>query len=240
MDIRNATPEQRAELNKLILGALWTEHRKTKLNNADKLKAWDITTRKDYQKFVVIWNGGEISCDYDGCIEYKAGRDKHCYRVASNYHGACNGYIRGSESKIDYVGLLIAQRTGEYTMQSRTYWSRREKKYLRYTTCTADNALNTRHNDNGHALYALQRARKDVKGDIDWDERRLKDCEKDIQKALRDLQRAYEEQAELKLSLEKRKAKMEDDIEKANADIREFMQKVRRGEKIDYSNYWWY
>lgn len=240
MDIRNATPEQRAELNKLILGALWTEHRKTKLNNADKLKAWDISTRKDYQTFVVIWNGAEISCDYDGRIEYRAGKDKRCYRVASNNHGACDGYIRGRESKIDYVGLLIAQRTGEYTMQSRTCWSRREKRYIRYTTCKADGALNTRHGNNEHALYALQRARKDVKGDIAWDEKRLKDCEKDIEKALRDLKRAYEEQAQIKIELAQRKAKMEDDIEKANADIRELMQKVRRGEEIDYSNYWWY
>lgn len=238
MDIRNATPEQRAELNKLILGALWTEHRKTKLNNANALKAWDISTRKDYQTFVVIWNGGEISCDYDGRIEYKANKNCMSYRVSTNEHGAHSGWANAR--RIDYVGLLIAQRTGEYAMQSRTYWSSREKRYLCNRTCKADSALNTRHSDNGHALYALQRARKDVKGDIDWDERRLKDCEKDIEKALRDLKRAYEEQAQIKIELAQRKAKMEDDIEKANADIRELMQKVRRGEKIDYSNYWWY
>ena len=230
MDIRNATPEQRAELNKLILGALKTEHRKTKLNNADKLKAWDITTRKDYQKFVVIWNGGEISYDYANFIDYKANKNCTPYRVATNEHGTHSGYP--NPRKIDYVGLLIAQRTGEHTMGNKyagNYSPKRQSYYVTYHK--ADNELHSRHQDYYHKLYALQRARKDVKSDIAWDERCIKDCEKDIQKALRDLQCAYEEQAKLKIRLARRKAKMEDDIEKANADIREFMQKVRRGEK---------
>lgn len=236
MDIRNATPEQRAELNKLILGALKTEHRKTKLNNADALKAWDISTRKDYQKFVVIWNGGEISYDYNNCVEYKANKNCMPYRVSTNEHGTHSGYP--NPWRIDYVGLLIAQRTGEHTMGNKFVGNYSPKRHSYYRTYhKADNELHSRHQDYYHKLYVLQRTRNDVKGDIAWDEKRLKDYEKDIKKALYDLQYAYEQQAQLKISLAKRKEKMEDNIEKANADIRELMQKVRRGEKVERWGY---
>lgn len=232
MDIRNATPEQRAELNALIRGALNTPHRKTKVNNADALKAWGITTRKDWQKFIVIWNGGELSCDYDERIEYRANSYSYSHRVTSNGHGTRDG--RSPNKEVDFVGLLIAQRTGEYTMRRVYKYKRGKSRRAYYTTRQITCEEDPRYDNNDRVLYRLQSERKDITGDLAWDEKCLARYEKDIKDALYALQCAYEQQATLKLKVAKRKAEMEDDIEKANANIREFLQSVRCGQTEEW------
>ena len=131
MDIRSATPEQRVELNKLILGALNTDHRKRKLNNAAILEMWGLEVGKygesDYDPrhkgFYVRnpQNGRKICMNYEnilcGTNECRLNALAHGNRGAWAKHWTSLIFAWDVRAeKFDYVGYLTTAHTGEHTM----------------------------------------------------------------------------------------------------------------------------